>query len=76
MQGEAEQAVLRHALVHFGQHQRDALHAVSGIDPQDAAAAPLGDPELPVGPPGDLPRRVEPLGDDPHRKPLGRRPAA
>ena len=72
VQRHAEEAVLRDALVHVGQDQCHVLRAVRGVDAEHPAAAPLGDPELPVGPPADLPRRVEPLGHDTHRKTFGR----
>jgi hypothetical protein len=73
MQRQAQQAVLRHALVHVGQDQRDALSTVDRVDAEHAASAPLRDPQLTVGAPGDLPRRVEALGHDTHRESLGRR---
>ena len=59
MEGQPEQAVLRDAAMHLVHRQQHAAHAVGRVHLHDAERLALGDPQLAVGPPGDLPRRGE-----------------
>ena len=60
MKREAEETILRERRVHFGNGRGHASRTVRGIDADDASAGALGDPELLVGSPGNLPRTLEP----------------
>ena len=64
MERDTEQAVLDDRLVDIGQRQGDALRTVGRVEPRDAEAGPLGDPQAAVGSPREVPRVVEGRGDD------------
>jgi hypothetical protein len=69
---EAKQSVLGKGRVHLGDGHGDASRTVRWIDANDASARTLGDPELLIRSPGNLPRALESRNQDPRRETLGR----
>ena len=69
---QAEQAILRDALMDLRDADGNASRAVRRVHANNAPPLALGDPQLLVRPPGDLPRSFESRSQDAHREALGR----